>query len=150
MTVSATDTLRSALVGAWHLQSYQALGLDGTDLLEPLGDHPEGIIMYTPDGYMSATMMNPDRPPFSVSDPHQAPDDELAAAAGGYMSYAGPFTVDGDVVAHHVEVSLMPNWIDGVQYRRAELDDSTLVLRPTEPIRMGGKLRNATLVWQRR
>jgi hypothetical protein len=93
--------------------------------------------------------MNPDRPPFTVTDPHQAPANELAAAAEGFMSYAGPYTVDADVVAHHVEVSLMPNWIDGVQYRRAELNGISLILMPTEPIRMGGKLRNPRLVWRR-
>lgn len=149
MTVTSAEELRAALVGAWLLVSYESQAVDGSDVLYPLGTTPEGIIMYTPDGYMSAQLMAPGRGNYSDGDPHTANTDELAKAAAGYLSYSGPFTVEGTVVAHHVQTSLMPNWIGQTQYRAAQLDANTLTLRPTEPALMGGKLHNSTLVWRR-
>lgn len=35
------------------------------------------------------------------------------------MSYAGTYDVEGDVISHHVELSLFPNWEGGVQRRTA-------------------------------
>ena len=41
---------------------------------------------------MSAQLMRSDRRPFDLDDPRLAHDNELAAAAGGYLTYAGPYT----------------------------------------------------------
>nr|BBX78268.1 hypothetical protein MFLOJ_20550 [Mycobacterium florentinum] len=142
--------MRANLIGAWELQSYESSALDGSDVSYPLGADARGVIMYTPDGYMSAQLMRAGRTPFDRDDPHHAHDNELAAAAGGYMSYAGPFSVvDDGLIAHHVEVSLLPNWIGGIQYRKARLRDSLLELGPPEPIVLNGVPRNAKLVWRR-
>jgi hypothetical protein len=71
-------------------------------------------------------------------------------ASSSCASYAGPYTVlDGGLIAHHVHVSLLPNWIGGTQYRAAQLDDAHLELAPAEPILLGGGLRSARLVWRR-
>ncbi|OBA62474.1 hypothetical protein A5647_07845 [Mycobacterium sp. 1100029.7] len=149
MTTSV-DKLRANLIGAWTLQSYESISLDGSDVTYPLGVDARGIIMYTPDGYMSAQLMRAGRAPFGHDDPHHAGDEELAEAAGGYMSYAGPFSVvDDGLIAHHVEVSLLPNWIRGIQYRTARLRDDCLELGPAEPIMIDGAPRNAKLVWRR-
>jgi hypothetical protein len=150
MTMTTADELRANLIGAWMLQSYESSALDGSDVTYPLGADALGIIMYTPDGYMSAQLMRADRTPFDRDDLHHAHDNELAAAAGGYMSYGGPFSVVEDgLIAHHVEVSLLPNWIGGIQYRKAHLRDSCLELGPAEPIAINGVPRNAKLVWRR-
>ena len=150
MTATTADDLRTNLTGAWVLQSYEARSTDGSDVTYPLGVNPRGIIMYTPDGYMSAQLMRSGRPRFSGDDMHLAPNDELAAAAGGYLTYAGPYSVVRDgLIAHHVEVSLLPNWIGGTQYRAARLCGSVLELSPPEPVLIGGQPRNARLVWHR-
>jgi len=150
MTITTVDTLRANIVGAWTLQSYQSSAIDGSDVTYPLGIDARGIIMYTPDGYMSAQLMRADRTPFDHDDPHLAHDNELAAAAAGYLSYAGPYTIVNDgLIAHHVEVSVLPNWIGGIQYRAAHLQNSQLVLSPAEPPLIHGQRRNAKLVWRR-
>jgi hypothetical protein len=47
--------------------------------------------------------------PFDRDDPHLARDNELAAAAAGYLTYTGPYSVvDDGLVAHHVELSPLP------------------------------------------
>jgi hypothetical protein len=150
MTATTADDLRTNLIGAWVLQSYEALSVDGSDVTYPLGVDPRGIIMYTPDGYMSAQLMRSGRPRFSGDDMQLAPEHELAAAASGYLTYAGPYSVVGDgLVAHHVEVSLLPNWIGGTQYRAARLSGSVLELGPPEPLLIDGQHRNLRLVWHR-
>jgi hypothetical protein len=150
MTATTADDLRTNLIGAWVLQSYEARSIDGSEVTYPLGVNPGGIIMYTPDGYMSAQLMRSGRKRFSGDDMQLAPDDELAAAASGYLTYAGPYNVVRDgLIAHHVEVSLLPNWIGGTQYRAARLSGSVLELGPPEPVLTGGQHRNLRLVWHR-
>jgi hypothetical protein len=150
MNTTTADTLRANIVGAWTLQSYESSAIDGSDVTFPLGVDARGIIMYTPDGYMSAQIMRAGRTPFDRDDPHLAHDNELAAAAAGYLSYSGPYAVvDDGLIAHHVELSLLPNWIGGIQYRTARLQDSQLELSPAEPLVIHGQRRNAKLVWRR-
>jgi Lipocalin-like domain len=150
MTATTADDLRTNLIGAWTLQSYEARSIDGSNMIYPLGVDPQGIIMYTPDGYMSAQLMRSGRAPFSDDDMHSPRQNELAAAAGGYLTYAGPYTVVGDdLIAHHVAISLLPNWIGGTQYRAARLHGSLLELSPPDPILLNGERRNAKLVWRR-
>lgn len=149
MTATLED-LRTNLIGAWTLESYESRSLDGTSVIYPLGTDARGIIVYTADGYMSAQLMRSCRTPFKRDDPHLAEEDELAAAAGGYLSYSGPFTVvDDALIAHHIVVSLMPNWIGGTQYRVVHLEGSRLELSPPEPILIHGIHRNAKLIWRR-
>lgn len=130
MTTPTTQDLREYLVGAWTLESYESSDVDGSNVRYPLGTDARGIIMYTADGY--------------------ATGDELAAAARGYLAYAGPYSVlDDGVIAHHVDVSLLPNWIGGTQYRAAQVGDDRLQLGPAEPVLIKGKLRSGRLIWQR-
>ncbi|KAA0097963.1 lipocalin-like domain-containing protein [Mycolicibacterium sp. P1-18] len=145
-----TEDLRASIVGAWTLITYESTAVDGTSVTYPLGSDARGVIMYTADGYMSAQIMRSGRKRFAGSDAHAASEAELAWAAEGYLSYAGPYTVlDGGLIAHHVDVSLLPNWVGGTQYRAARLNDSHLQLAPSEPIQLDGELRNARLVWRR-
>ncbi len=59
-----TRGLRERLIGAWKLVSYVEEPVDGSAPFYPMGEEPQGIIMYTPDGYMSAQLMHPGRPKF--------------------------------------------------------------------------------------
>ena len=148
-TTATAEDLRAHLIGAWTLESYESRSLDGSGVTYPLGPDAQGIIMYTPDGYMSAQLMRSGRTPFQRDDLHPA-EEELAAAASGYLTYSGPYTVVNDaLIAHHVVVSLLPNWVGGTQYRVAHLHGSRLELSLPEPALIHGERRNATLVWRR-
>jgi lipocalin-like protein len=71
-------------------------------------------------------------------------------AARGYLAYAGTYSVlDNGVIAHHVDVSLLPNWIGGTQYRAAQIGDDRLQLGPAEPVLIKGRLRSGRLIWRR-
>jgi Lipocalin-like domain len=150
MTATAADDLRAQLIGAWRLESYESRSVDGSDVIYPFGPDAQGIILYTRDGFMSTQLMRSGRKPFTGSDPHEVQDDELASAASGYLAYSGAFTITDDLqIAHHIEVSLLPNWVHETQYHVAQLKGSRLELRPPEPTLIGGELRTANLVWRR-
>ena len=92
--------------------------------------------------------MRPDREPFSSGDLLGGSDDEKARAAEGYVSYCGRYEYHGDSVVHHVELSLFPNWIGGIQERSVDLSENRLTLR-ARPLVIGGVEQATRLVWER-
>ena len=144
------QSLRERLVGSWKLVSYEVRSDDGRRVIYPLGKDAKGYILYTPDGYMSAQIMQLDRPPYHAADHRGGTDEESAQAARGYLAYSGPYHVEGDsVVVHEAEVSLFPNWVDGTLSRKAVLNGRRLELSPTVPVPVGDEQLTAVLVWER-
>ncbi|SDP35312.1 lipocalin-like domain-containing protein [Actinacidiphila guanduensis] len=140
------QTYRERIIGAWRLASYTIEEPDG-EVRAPLGPNADGFIIYSPDGYMSAQMMAQGRPAYASDDWLIGSDEELRAAAGGYLAYSGPFSVDEEkgTLQHHVTVSLFPNWIGDAQVRRIKLEGDLLSLSPVnEP---GERIQ--TIVWRR-
>ena len=86
--------LRDQLIGAWELVSYFEKPLNGSPLNHPMGKKPMGIIMYTPDGYMSAQLTRPNPDHFASDDWFKATPEEYGTAASTYFAYTGPFEVD--------------------------------------------------------
>jgi hypothetical protein len=82
--------LRAQLIGAWKLVSYQEIPVDGSEPFEPLGGEPHGIIMYTPDGYMSAQLSTPDRPKFASGDWFAGTPEEYQLEASRTSPTRGP------------------------------------------------------------
>ncbi|MFB7500186.1 lipocalin-like domain-containing protein [Streptomyces sp. NPDC056161] len=145
----AREEIRGKLLGAWHLVSYTATSTDG-EVIHPLGSTPYGLIVYTPQGYMSAQLGRGDRPPMRSARLEDAAADELARAAAGYVAYGGPFeVVDPTTVEHHVTTSLFPNWIGRSQVRTVSFEGSLLRLGVATPIRLWGAERTAELTWSR-
>ncbi len=144
-----TDKLRDKLIGAWELISFVEEPLNGSPNY-PMGERPAGIIMYTPDGYMSAQLMRPN-PGHFASDWFKATSEEYARVASTYFAYAGPFEVDEEssTITHFVLVSLFPNWIGQKQQRIARIEGDALHLSTASPIKSGGRPVNAYLEWRR-
>jgi hypothetical protein len=137
------------LIGTWRLRSWKNTASDGTSV-EPLGDDPVGFIFYNHDGYMSVAIMGANRSPYAVPDAFGGTQQERSDAISTYLSYSGPFEVltDQDVVIHHIEVSLFPNWVGKDQERFAKLEGTTLTLS-TKPMMFQGVERRAEIVWER-
>jgi hypothetical protein len=100
-----------------------------------------GVIMYTPDGYMSAQLMRPNPSHFASGDWFKATFEEYGRVASTYFAYAGPFQL--------VLVSLFPNWIGQKQQRLAKVEGDSLQLSTASPIQSGGQSVNAYLQWRR-
>src|SRR5262249_28161055 len=103
-------------IGTWMLLSCEHR-LDNGTVTYPMGKQPQGLIIYSPDGYMSAALMKPNRPEFQSMDLYGGTNAERAAAMDGYLHYAGRYEIVKDTVVHLVELSLFPNWIGTQQIR---------------------------------
>ena len=145
------STLRDKLIGAWKLVSYEERPVDGSPTFYPMSEKPSGIIMYTPDGYMSAQLMNPGRKPFSSGDWFKGTDEDYKQEASTYIAYSGPFHVDEEkqTLTHSMFVSLFPNWIGQTQPRVVKIEADTLHLSTASPIQSSGRTVNSYLVWTR-
>jgi len=136
------------LIGSWSLESWAIGYSDRDDLSYPYGEDPQGLIIYSKDGWMSATISRSERNllPEDVAF-RRLPDDLKAAAFTSYFHYAGRYrVVDGDVI-HYVTTALNPNMIGTEQLRHAELDGHTLVLSGKDSV--GDVTRFHSLVWHR-
>jgi hypothetical protein len=109
------DVELSTLIGVWELQGVVSIGSDGA-ATHPFGEHPSGVILYTPDGGMSATIS--------------------AEPSSGVLniSYAGWVSIDGSTLTHHVLVGADPYGVGEMLVRDAELmADGTLRLTARGP-----------------
>lgn len=137
------------LVGSWRLRRWAAIAEDGIEAL-PLGDAPDGLLIYAADGSMLAALGQGNRPAFDSDDVTGGSDDERARAFSTYVAYGGRYEIQGDTVHHRVETSLFPNWVGTVQRRRWELDETGRRLTLTSPpISLGGATRIQRLIWER-
>lgn len=135
-------------VGTWRLVEW-TLTLDGVPAAKPFGGAPVGLLTYTADGRMCATLSRSDRPQLDAPTLAAAPVSDRAEAAAGYLAYAGTYEVHGDVVNHHVEVSLFPNWVGGVQQRLVAWEDGDLVLSSVGTATRDGRTAVNRLQWRR-
>jgi hypothetical protein len=143
--------LRDQLIGAWKLVSYEERPVDGSPSIYPMSDNPQGLILYTPDGYMSAQLMHPERLPFEGGDWFNGTQEEYRAEATSYIAYSGVFAVDEErgALTHSMFVSLFPNWLGQTQPRVMRIDGDKLYLSTAAPISSGGRTVMSYLGWQR-
>ena len=151
MSTPTTSALRERLIGAWKLVSYVEMPVDGSAPFYPFGETPQGIIMYTPDGYMSAQLCNSDRTPFASGDWFKGSPEEYEAEASSYIAYTGPFHVDEEqqALTHSMFISLFPNWVGQTQPRVVKIEGDYLYLGTASPIQSQGKTVNSALKWKR-
>ncbi|WP_448045037.1 lipocalin-like domain-containing protein [Bradyrhizobium liaoningense] len=142
---------RTQLVGAWSLESYMETDVQSGEVSYPMGRHPEGLILYTFDGYMSAQLGSGGRERFKSQDPYGASSEEYTAAGRSYIAYSGPFYFDesNGRLEHEMFVSFFPNWQGQRQVRIAAIDDDRLHLGPDHPMPFNGRLKTASLIWKR-
>jgi hypothetical protein len=140
-------SLKEMVIGIWSLVSYHVTDIDG-NVTFPMGEDATGFIMYHPEGYMSAQMMSPGRPKYESGGLHTGTTEEMAAAAEGYLAYAGPFEVDekNHIVTHHMSVSMNPTWLGDTQPRYVHLNGDILEIT-SPPVIVDGKEQNTKLVW---
>ncbi len=139
---------RDDLVGSWALESWAIAYSDRDDISFPYGENPQGLLLYTREGWMSAAICKEGRAPFPEGvSPRAMPAEQLAAAYGSYFHYAGHYHVSGGDVIHTVVQSLNPNFPGTEQLRHAELNGHTLVLSGKD--RVGNTERLHSLVWRR-
>ncbi|WP_349976438.1 lipocalin-like domain-containing protein [Pseudomonas sp. WHRI 8519] len=133
------------------LEAYTNYPGDGYGPVHHFGEHPEGFIIYTEDGYMSAPLRMPNRAPFSSSDWFEGTDAEYRAQGLSYSAYSGPFNVDrhSSELTHTIAISMFPNWIGQVQPRTVTLAGEILELGNASQYRSSGRAMSARILCRR-
>jgi hypothetical protein len=148
---SPVGSLRETLIGAWQLVACVETDVETGEIFLPMGPHPQGFILYTPDGYMSAQLSSPDRADFASGDMYRGTPEDYVAAGTSYLAYSGRYRVDEArrTIEHGMAVSLFPNWQGQRQLRIPALDGDTLVLATDRPTLFAGSLKTARITWRR-
>lgn len=137
------------LLGAWHLESWTISYSNSDRITHPFGESPVGMIVYTNDDWMSASINRSDRDLLPTAMAFRRIDEAaLADAYRSYFHYAGRYVVRDDVVIHTVTQSLNPNFVGSEQLRNAELTGQALLLSGKEDV--AGETRTHRLTWHRR
>jgi hypothetical protein len=142
-------TISEQIVGAWSLVSYEVRAADEI-VQHPLGADAVGLLIYGPHRHMTIQIMASDRQRWRAQSEGSQRLSELAAAAEGYLAYAGTYEVDeaARTVTHHVELGLIPNWVGRPQRRAVDLRADHLILT-AEPPQFEGEMATPRLTWRR-
>jgi Lipocalin-like domain len=136
--------IRDRLIGSWRLVSYETQEPGGRSG-RPYGD-AVGRLWYDEQGNMAGQVMRPGRARVEIGD---GSAQQVRAAYIGYIAYFGTYEIapDGGSVVHHVEGSLNPEWVGGVQRRALRFDNERLVL--SADVRKNAATVTHVLTWQK-
>jgi len=161
MPTSTSNSLLSRLIGAWDLQSYCHHPIsDPSDKTYPLGPDARGIIVYTPDGYMSAQVVRPGQAPFpdggGISPETSGTPADWEAVGRNFIAYSGRFWIDASgaepCLWHEMSVCNVPGMVGLVQKRlvRMEVENGTTYLSlGVESVELEGVTRAVKVVWKK-
>jgi lipocalin-like protein len=139
-------------VGAWRLVSLEARTSTG-EVSYPYGKDAAGYLLYSREGYMSASVMQARRAHFASPDALAAPASEKLTAFDSYSSYSGRHEVRGQKVIHHVEISLFPNWSEpngsGTEQERFFAFSGNQLMLTAPPMRLRGVDLTLVAIWRR-
>jgi Lipocalin-like domain len=145
MSGSADDKAR--LLGTWKLVSAVREEIPSGARTDMFGANPHGFINYSPDGRMIALITRRDR---KAPANGRATPAEAEALYRSMLSYGGAFTVEGDVVTHHVDISWNESFTGGTQKRHFKLEQDRLILStPQSRDPIDGKLSVRQMTWKR-
>jgi hypothetical protein len=90
---------------------------DRQDWRPALDASARGFISYWPDGHMQVVIGAGERPRLRGEWSGISPE-QKAECLDKLVAYAGNYSVEGEVVTHHVDVCWIPNW-EGRELKRA-------------------------------
>jgi Lipocalin-like domain len=136
------------LLGTWKLVSASSKTSKGEQIEPPYGARPVGFLSYTADGRVTSLISFSGRKLLSVGGETLAVQEEQAEAFKTFFAYAGRYTLSGDKVTHHVEISSIQNYVDKDLVRNIKFQDDRIILL-TPPTLVNGKIQIIELLWQR-
>jgi hypothetical protein len=133
------------LVGTWRLVSASSTTSSGERSESPYGDDPVGFLTYTADARVTALISYSGRESLSFGG---GTLEEQAKAFKTFLAYAGRYTLNGDRLTHHIEVSSIHNYVDKDLVRSIRFEGDRIIL-VTPPTPVNGKIQTVELIWQR-
>ena len=135
---------REQLLGVWKLQTYEIEFQDTGEREASFGAHPNGFIIFTPEGRMMAVLTAEDR---KVP---QTDADRVAAFRSMY-AYSGIYRLEDDRWITRVDTAWNESWVGTDQVRLYRLDGDTLTVTSnwrTYP-NYDGRIARGFLTWVR-
>jgi hypothetical protein len=134
-------------LGTWKLVSVTVEYEDTGEKTQPYGAHPSGYLSYGADCRMSALIVGEGRKPPLGDVPTAA---EKAGLYDGLVAYGGTWSIDGDKVSHHVDISWNQAWTGTTQVRQYRIEGDRLYIRsmPAKSF-LNGRVNVAALEWRR-
>lgn len=136
------------LLGTWELVEWRIEYSEGRPASWPFGKDARGILMYAPDGWMSATMTKRERAALLDGTAMKPDEASRARSFGEYLAYSGTWRLQGSTVQHDVIFSMNPVLIGLPHERQARIEDGELKLVALEP-GPGGATRTHYINWRR-
>src|SRR5215471_4154221 len=123
---NASPASSADLVGTWKFVSYMRTDEQGKNV-NVMGEHPDGYLIYTPEGRMMVIVVAENRKP-------PVTDADWVALHKFMVAYSGRYSVDGGKVTHHVDVSWNQAWTgtDLVRFFKREEDKLVITTSPTQ------------------
>ena len=126
LSIAAAQARAADPVGTWRLSSWVEEETESKIVHQAFGDRPLGLITFTADGHVAVIFSNPTRkPPASP----KATDAEAADLYRTMVAYAGTYSIDGDKLTNHIEVSWNQAWNGTSQVRFVEVKDDRLTVK---------------------
>jgi len=141
---SEAEITADRLVGTWSLVRATSVTAAGDRNENAYGVSPSGLLMYSSAGRVVALVSFGGRKPLSV----RARAEEKAEAFDTFLAYAGRYSLLGNRVTHHVEISSIQNYVNRDLVRTVTFEDDRMTL-VTPPTPVNGKVQTLELTWQR-
>jgi hypothetical protein len=138
-----------AFHGAWSLLAWRIDYADGRPSSYPFGEDATGLLLYTPEGRMSAGISRAGRAGFGGGSVRHAGVEARAAAFDSHFHYQGTFGIDGDSIVHTVSESHNPDFVGTRQVRRVKFEGDFLELSADDLLPGTSIGRHHVLRWRR-
>jgi hypothetical protein len=143
----SNDQTRQHLLGTWKLLAAVREDLSSGTKTDFLGSNPAGYINYAPDGRMMVVNVGGSRAKAAGANATAA---EAEALFRSMTSYAGTYTIDGNEITHHVEISWNESWSGTQQKRFARFEGNRVYLSsPPSPDPITGRMSVRTMTWEK-
>jgi hypothetical protein len=141
------DPIPSQLIGTWRLVSNTLEEVASGRKTDLMGKDPIGFINYGADGRMMILQVRSDRakPRGAVPTPQEA-----EALFKSFLGYAGTYSITGNTITHHVDVSWNESWTGTDQVRTFSFAGNRVTLATeasADPIH--GIVGVRRLVWEK-
>ena len=142
----ALDTEK--LYGTWKLLSFTQRIVATGETTDVFGRSPSGFLSYSRDGRVNAILVKDKRP--KPADMSQVTTEDKVQLFDSMYAYSGTFTIDGNTVTHHVDISWNGNWTGTHQVRNVRLEgDKLYIFTNPQPNGNDGRISVLELVWEK-
>jgi Lipocalin-like domain len=147
VAAQSSEAIAKQLHGTWKLISVIREEVPSGAKTDLMGPNPEGFITYGPDGRMMVIITRSGRTKPAGNTPTSAEADALFRSV---ISYAGSYTIAGNELTHHVDISWNQAWTGTKQVRYAKFDGNRVSLStPVSPDPVDGKVSVRSLIWEK-